>query len=131
MKQQDINKKGKLEHLTAQDMFLGANTLQVFSAKSGKWIGTVNTSQGEAVREKEQQELIAHLEFLKAEREREGQKLQKMWDDGIRPEDGNRYFDWLAEWIGKIDKMIEEIEQQIIPQQSEQQATDPAQMTLF
>lgn len=131
MKQQDINRRGKLEHLTAQDMFQGPGTLQVFSAKSGKWIGTVNTSQGEAVREKEQQELIAHLEFLKAEREREGQKLQKMWDDGIRPEDGNHYFDWLAEWIGKIDKMIEEIEQQITPQQSEQQATDPAQMKLF
>lgn len=36
-----INPNGKLEHITAPDLFEGENRLQVFNAKTGAWIGTV------------------------------------------------------------------------------------------
>lgn len=37
----DINSNGRLEHITAPDLFEKENIVQVFSAKSGKWIGTI------------------------------------------------------------------------------------------
>lgn len=41
MKRQDINRRGKLTHLTADDLFEKEKIIQVFSAKTGKWLGTI------------------------------------------------------------------------------------------
>lgn len=40
----DVNSTGKLQHMIAPDMFY-CNSLQVFSAKTGNWIGTVSAGQ--------------------------------------------------------------------------------------
>ncbi len=36
----DINRKGYLQHMVAKDMFI-EQAKQVFNAKTGKWIGTI------------------------------------------------------------------------------------------
>lgn len=45
IKRTDINKAGKLTHMVADDLFYGSNTKQVFSAKTGKWLGTIQQGQ--------------------------------------------------------------------------------------
>jgi hypothetical protein len=45
MKVRDINKTGKFTHMVADDLFLGVATKQVFSAKTGKWLGTIDYAE--------------------------------------------------------------------------------------
>lgn len=57
IKKADINKTGKLTHMIADDLFYGSSAKQVFSAKTGKWLGTIQ--QGQELNfeaEKEQEE---------------------------------------------------------------------------
>jgi hypothetical protein len=37
----DINASGQLTHMIAADLFYGDSAKQVFSAKTGKWLGTI------------------------------------------------------------------------------------------
>ena len=63
MKARDINKTGKLTHLVADDLFNGSNTKQVFSAKTGKWVGTVQVGQELNFNEGEEPETIPEPEI--------------------------------------------------------------------
>jgi hypothetical protein len=45
---------GKLSHLLAEDLF-SDDLKQVFSAKSGKWLGTIR--EGQEITEQEEQEI--------------------------------------------------------------------------
>lgn len=44
IKSTDINKNGHLTHMVAQDLFIDEGK-QVFSAKTGKWLGTIKPGQ--------------------------------------------------------------------------------------
>lgn len=57
-----INSSGQLTHLIAKDMFCNG-AKQVFSAKTGKWLGTIDTAaelKFEPENEPEQQESERH-----------------------------------------------------------------------
>lgn len=54
-----INSTGQLTHMVAADLFT-ASKKQVFSAKTGKWLGTIDTA-GELYFEPEIEETISHV----------------------------------------------------------------------
>lgn len=58
IKSNNINQFGKLSHLLADDLFYGSNVKQVFSAKSGKWIGTITRGVENLINEIEDEQAL-------------------------------------------------------------------------